>query len=122
MIYKICSTEAWAACQKSGHLPWAEVDRRDGFVHLSARNQVEQTAAKHFAGQTGLMILEVDPDALPTDALRWEVSRGGDRFPHLYADLPLSAVSSARPAPLDADGIPQLWGATQTPAADLDAS
>ncbi len=108
MIYKICSAEQWAACQRDGTLPWAEVDRRDGFVHLSAAHQVRETAAKHFVGQSDLVLLEVDPARLPAEALRWEVSRGGDRFPHLHGDLPLSAVCRAELAPLDTSGIPRL--------------
>ncbi|MEM7156690.1 MAG: DUF952 domain-containing protein [Myxococcota bacterium] len=108
MIYKICSAEDWAACQREGRLPWAEVDRRDGFVHLSAAHQLQGTAAKHFRGRDGLVLLEVDPQRLPPDSLRWEVSRGGDRFPHVYADLPHTAVIRAEPAPLGPDGVPQL--------------
>lgn len=108
MIYKICSADDWDIGQREGQLPWAPVDREDGFVHLSAAHQVAQTAAKHFRGRSGLVVLEVDPARLPPDALRWEVSRGGDRFPHLYADIPRDAVVRAESAPLADDGVPRL--------------
>lgn len=107
-IYKICPAPHWQACQRTGHLPLSPIDAADGFIHLSALHQARQTAAKHFRHQPELVLLEVDPDRLPPGALRWEVSRGGDRFPHLYADLPASAVLRATPAPLDPDGVPQL--------------
>ena len=107
-IYKLCTESDWADCQSDGQLPWAPVDLIDGFIHLSAAHQVQETAAKHFRGRAGLVLLEVDPALLPEDALRWEVSRGGDRFPHLYGDLVREAVVRATAAPLDEDGIPRL--------------
>jgi uncharacterized protein (DUF952 family) len=107
-IYKLCSEDDWAACQRDGRLPWAPVDARDGFVHLSSRDQLPGTADKHFRGHTGLVVLEVDPERLPAGALRWEVSRGGEHFPHLYADLPHQAVIRAEAAPLDGNGVPKL--------------
>ena len=116
MIYKLCSAADWAACQREGRLPWAEVDRRDGYVHLSAAHQLAGTAAKHFRGREGLMLLEVDPQRLPEGALRWEVSRGGDRFPHLYADLAQGAVVRAEAAPLGPDGVPRLPFGESEPA------
>lgn len=105
-VYKVCTDADWAACQRDGRLPWAPVDARDGFVHLSAVHQVAQTAAKHFHGRADLVVLEVDPERLPADALRWEVSRGGDRFPHLYGDLSCAAVLRATAVPLDPEGVP----------------
>lgn len=107
-IYKLCPEADWLACQRDGRLPWAPVDVRDGFVHLSAAHQVQETAAKHFRGRTGLVLLEVDPARLPDGALRWEVSRGGELFPHLYADLPRAAVVRAEPAPLGENAVPRL--------------
>lgn len=107
-IYKITPTAAWLTCQRTGLLPRAPIDQQDGFIHLSAAHQAQETAAKHFRNQPDLMLLEVDPDRLPEGALRWEVSRGGQPFPHLYAELPLSAVLRATPAPLDENGIPAL--------------
>ena len=82
-IYKLCPESDWLACVRDGRLPWAPVDARDGFIHLSAAHQVHETAAKHFHGRENLVLLEVDPDRLPEGALRWEVSRGGELFPHL---------------------------------------
>ena len=107
-IYKLCDEDAWAACLREGRLPWAPVDVRDGFVHLSAAHQVQETAARHFRGRAGIVLLTVDPARLPAGALRWEVSRGGEPFPHLYADLPREAVIAATAAPLDADGVPRV--------------
>jgi uncharacterized protein (DUF952 family) len=107
-IYKLCTEDDWLACQHTGHLPWSPVDTRDGFIHLSAADQVQETAAKHFHGRTGLVLLEVDPALLPPGALRWEVSRGDHLFPHLYADLPHTAVLRAAPAPLNQNGVPLL--------------
>ncbi|MCA9705504.1 MAG: DUF952 domain-containing protein [Myxococcales bacterium] len=107
-IYKICRVDDWQACQREGRLPLSPVDRADGFVHLSAAHQVQQTAAKHFAGQAELVVLAVDPDRLPAGSLRWEVSRGGDRFPHLYGALTPEAVVGVTPAPLGDDGVPQV--------------
>jgi uncharacterized protein (DUF952 family) len=86
------------------------VDRRDGFIHLSDRDQVVETAARHFAGQTGLTLLAVDPDRLGDD-LRWETSRGGALFPHLYAPLPTHAVVAVHAVPDDrpvADAVAAL--------------
>lgn len=107
-IYKLCPTAHWTACQRDGRLPLSAVDQRDGFIHFSAAHQLQETAAKHFAHHPDLVLLEVDPARLPESALRWEVSRGGDRFPHLYAELPPTAVTRAAPAPLGPDGIPVL--------------
>lgn len=107
-IYKLCTEADWTDCQSDGQLPWAPADLIDGFIHLSAAHQVQETAAKHFRGRAGLVLLEVDPARLPEDALRWEVSRGDDLFPHLYGDLLRDAVIRAIPAPLDEDGIPRI--------------
>jgi len=79
------------------------IDLQDGFIHFSTAGQAAETAARHFTGQAGLVLVAVDADVLG-DALRWEVSRGGALFPHLYGDLPMSAVREVVPLPLDADG------------------
>lgn len=107
-IYKLCPEPDWHTCQRTGSLPWSPVDTRDGFIHLSAPHQVQVTAAKHFRSRTGLVLLEIDPARLPEGALRWEVSRNDERFPHLYADLPAAAVVRATAAPLDENGVPRL--------------
>jgi uncharacterized protein (DUF952 family) len=102
-IYKICEREAWDAAEAAGAFRGSDVDLRDGFIHFSTAAQVAETAAKHFAGQSGLMLIAVDGDALGP-ALKWERSRGNELFPHLYAALPLSAVRWARPLPDEIDG------------------
>jgi uncharacterized protein (DUF952 family) len=101
-IYKICETALWRQAERAGIFAGAEVDIRDGFIHFSTAAQVAETAAKHFAGAADLMLVAVDPDALGR-ALKWEPSRGGDLFPHLYGTLPLEAVRWAKPLPLSAD-------------------
>ena len=109
-IYKICEREAWHVAESDGAFRGSDVDLRDGFIHFSTAAQVAETAAKHFAKQSGLMLVAVDCDALGP-ALKWERSRGGDLFPHLYAALPLSAVLWARPLPDEVDGrraLPEL--------------
>jgi uncharacterized protein (DUF952 family) len=98
VIYKLLSAAEWAVAEDRGHYDGSADDRRDGFVHLSGRDQVVETAARHFAGQTGLTLLVVDPDRLGDD-LRWETSRGGALFPHLYAPLPAHAVVAAHAVP-----------------------
>jgi uncharacterized protein (DUF952 family) len=102
-IYKICQLTLWREAERAGVLQGAGVDARDGFIHFSTAAQVGETAAKHFAGAADLVLLAVDADALG-GALKWEVSRGGDLFPHLYDALPLGAVRWAKPLPLGADG------------------
>ena len=95
IIYKICERTEWHAAERIGIYRGSGVDRRDGFIHFSTAAQVAETAAKHFAGQTDLMLVAVDAAALGP-ALKWERSRGGDLFPHLYAALPLDAVRSSQ--------------------------
>jgi uncharacterized protein (DUF952 family) len=102
-IYKICRAAEWRAAEQAGVFRGSAVDLRDGFIHFSAADQVAETAARHFAGQTDLLLIHVDADALG-DALRWEVSRGGALFPHLYGDLRMEAVIRAEPLPLGPDG------------------
>ena len=103
LIYKIFRAEEWAALQQAGESAGAPVDLADGFVHFSTAEQAAETAAKHFAGAEGLMLLACDADALG-DALKWEVSRGGAKFPHLYRALRITDVLWAKPLPLE-DGV-----------------
>ena len=103
LIFKICPRALWNAAERDGIFRGAPVDRADGFIHFSTPEQVRETAAKHFAGQTDLMLVAVDGEALGA-ALKWETSRGGALFPHLYADLPLEAVRWARPLPEESRG------------------
>lgn len=93
--FKILTAEQWTDWQANGMLHGAPIDLQDGFIHLSATDQVRETAEKHFAGQHSLMLIEVDLLQLG-DAVRWEPSRGGALFPHVYAPIPLAAVLSAR--------------------------
>ena len=104
IIYHMCRAEEWQAAQASGLYPGSSQDRADGFIHFSTAAQIVESAAKHRAGQTGLLLLAVDAQALGA-ALKWEPSRGGALFPHLYGPLPVAAVRSAQPLPLGADGL-----------------
>jgi uncharacterized protein (DUF952 family) len=104
MIYKICDHAAWNAAARAGVYRGSEVDARDGFIHFSTAAQLGETAARHFARQTGLMVVAVDGDALGAP-LKWEKSRSGDLFPHLYATLPVAAVRWTKPLPDEVDGI-----------------
>ena len=90
-VFKICDREAWQAAEKAGVYHGNADDRRDGFIHLSAEHQVTGTLEKHFTGRADLLLVAIDTGALGS-ALRWEPSRGGELFPHLYGALPLSAV------------------------------
>ncbi len=102
-IYKILPASLWHEAQQAGAFRGAPVDLADGYIHFSTAEQVSETAAKHFAGQRDLILLHVDAGALG-DALKWEPSRGGALFPHLYAELDLKHVSRADPLPLGDDG------------------
>jgi len=102
-IYKICGRAAWRAAESGGAFLGSEADARDGFIHFSTAGQVAETAAKHFAEESDLVLVAVDADAL-RPSLKWEPSRGGDLFPHLYGPLPLTAVRWTRPLPRAADG------------------
>jgi uncharacterized protein (DUF952 family) len=103
LIYKIVGAEEWRGAEATGVFTGASVDRADGYIHFSKAKQAPETAAKWFAGRDDLVLAAVDADALGP-ALRWEPSRGGDLFPHLYAPLPLAAVRWTRALPLGDDG------------------
>ncbi|GLK85201.1 DUF952 domain-containing protein [Ancylobacter defluvii] len=107
-IYKISPRVAWARAAEAGRFDGAPVDIADGFIHFSTAAQLRGTAAKHFAGQADLVLAAIRVEALDPAALRWEPSRGGDLFPHLYAPLPMSAVAFVRDLPLGADGAHQF--------------
>lgn len=102
-IYKICPAALWHEARSRGVFAGAPVDRADGYIHFSTAAQVRETAAKHFARQDDLMLLWVDAQALG-DALKWEPSRGGALFPHLYGALDIRHVARAEKLPLGADG------------------
>lgn len=91
--FKILTAEQWAQFQADGIFHGAPVDLADGYIHLSTSDQLQGTLDKYFAGQSGLVIAEVDLAALG-DSVKWEEARGGALFPHIYADLPMSAVLS----------------------------
>lgn len=101
-IYKILADAAYEAAKREGRLVGTADDLRDGFIHFSAGHQVAETLAKHYPGQEDLVLLSVDPDRLGP-ALKWEESRGGDLFPHLYAPLDLDAIVAEAPLALDED-------------------
>ena len=102
-LYKILPAPLWREAESGGRFAGSAVDLRDGFIHFSTAAQVAETAAKHFAGQSDLLLLSVDAGALGA-ALKWEPSRGGALFPHLYGELDLKAVRKVEPLPLGPDG------------------
>lgn len=102
-IYKLVDGAEWEQARQAGAYDGSAIDRADGYIHLSAAAQLAETARRHYAGRKGLMLIAVDAAALG-GALRWEPSRGGDLFPHLYGPLPLSAAVSARALAVREDG------------------
>lgn len=102
-IYKIMAKAEWEAARGAGVYEGSAHDRRDGFIHFSTAAQAAETAAKHFAGQADLVLLAIDPDPLG-EPLKWEPSRGGALFPHLYAPLPVAAVIAIDELPIGIDG------------------
>ena len=105
ILFKIMTVAEWRQMGQQGEFGGSAADRRDGFIHLSAAHQVRETAARHFAGQSDLMLVAVRDDSLAD--LRWEVSRGGDLFPHVFGVLPMTAVAWAQPLPWN-DGVHQF--------------
>jgi uncharacterized protein (DUF952 family) len=103
IIYKICTRDEWESAEQLGRYTGSAVDATDGFIHFSTAAQVRETAAKHFAGQTDLVLVAVDASQLG-EALKWESSRGGDLFPHLHADLPTELAINVSPLRLGNDG------------------
>jgi uncharacterized protein (DUF952 family) len=102
-IYKICPEVLWRRSEETNFFTGSPIDIQDGYLHFSTEHQVRETAARHFAGQADLLLIAIDADALG-EALRYEASRGGDLFPHLYAPLSRSAVLWVKPLPLGPDG------------------
>ena len=103
MIYKILRAEEWEELRRTGRLAGSQVDLADGFIHLSTAEQAPETAARHFAGADGLRLAAVDEENLG-DELRWEPSRGGALFPHLYRELRLSDLAWCQPLVLGPEG------------------
>jgi uncharacterized protein (DUF952 family) len=108
-VYKICDAGLWRDAERAGVFDGAPVDLTDGYIHFSTAQQVAETAARHFAGMADLVLVAADAETLGA-ALRYEPSRGGAMFPHLYGTLPLSAVRWVKPLPLGPDGhvFPEL--------------
>lgn len=102
-IYKICPSELWRKAEADGVFAGAPIDLADGYIHFSGAEQVARTAELYFAGVAGLVLVAVDASRLGP-ALRYEKSRGGDLFPHLYATLDPVAALWVKPLPLGADG------------------
>lgn len=109
-IYKICPASAWREAERQGVYHGSTDDTRDGFIHFSTASQVAETAKKHFFGQTGLFLIEVDVDALG-NALRWKRSRNNELFPHFYGELDIGMVTAVFNMHARSDGyhdIPEL--------------
>ncbi|MCG6901815.1 MAG: DUF952 domain-containing protein [Rhodobacter sp.] len=103
LIYKIFRSSEWQELQTAGETRGAPIDLTDGYIHFSTAAQAAETAARHFAGQDRLMLLALEADGFGA-ALKWEQSRGGQLFPHLYGTLKLADLLWARPLPLGPDG------------------
>lgn len=118
MIYKVCTADAWAAATARGsYAGSSDDDRRDGFIHLSTGGQLRGTLDKHFAGQSDLLLIAIKTSRLGR-ALQWEPSRGGALFPHLYGELPMSAVEWTCALATTGAGrviLPDLAGSDRTP-------
>lgn len=101
--FKIIDAAEWRQALAEGSYDGSAVDIADGYIHLSSAKQLSETAAKHYAGRTGLMLLSVDLTML-ADTIVWEASRGGALFPHIYGPLPTKAVTQARACSVSAEG------------------
>ncbi len=98
MIYKIFRNDEWVKFQAAGETQGAPIDLQDGFIHFSTAHQAAETAAKHFSDAEGLMLLACEADKFGNE-LKWETSRGGDLFPHLFNILKITDVTWAKPLP-----------------------
>jgi uncharacterized protein (DUF952 family) len=103
IVYKIVAADLWQAAEDDGIFTGAGIDLKDGFIHLSTGRQARRTAQLYFKGQDGFVLVAVDVAKLG-DALKYEPSRDGDLFPHLYGPLPMAAVLSVRPLRIGGDG------------------
>ncbi|MEC7050545.1 MAG: DUF952 domain-containing protein [Pseudomonadota bacterium] len=109
-IYKICPSELWKDAEANGVFKGAAIDLEDGYIHFSTATQAEETARRHFLNQDDLVLVTIDTAQLD---ITWEPSRGGDLFPHLYADLPTSAAVHVVRLTCDHRGVPKPpegWG------------
>ena len=103
VIYKVTTRALWARGGVESYLPYSPVDEKDGFMHFSTAGQLRETLRLHFAGQGDLVLCAVSEAAVEAD-LRWEPSRGGALFPHLYGALPLTAIAAHHDIAVTADG------------------
>ena len=106
-IYKLLGSRAWETALADGVFTGSPVDVADGFIHFSTADQAQETARRHFAGQADLVLLTIEAESLG-DALRWEPSRGGALFPHLYGVLSTTLVTAVRSLALGGDGVPEI--------------
>jgi uncharacterized protein (DUF952 family) len=104
VIYHLAKAEGWVAAMTAGQYHGLADDRADGFLHFSTAEQIVESARRHRAGEPDLMLLSVDPEKLLPGTLKWETSRGGKQFPHIYGAVPVAAVLSVDPLPLGPDG------------------
>ena len=107
VVFKIVPRQLWLQAETTGTFDGAPVDLADGFIHFSAADQVAETAHKHFSGEEDLLLVAVEAEALG-EAMKWEPSRGGALFPHLYAKLDPKAALWVKPLPLGTDGVHQF--------------
>lgn len=114
LVYKILAAADWAAACAAGSYPGSADDARDGFIHLSTGEQLAGTAAKYFRDKPDLVLVAFEATALG-EALRWEPSRGGALFPHLYAPLSAALARWQKPLPLGPDGVPLIAAALEPP-------
>lgn len=107
LVYKILPAEEWERAEALGRFEGSAIDLKDGYIHLSAASQVNETARLHFHGREQLVLVILESDALG-EALKWEPSRGGALFPHLYGPLDVALALDVKPLALGADGAPQI--------------
>lgn len=108
-VYKLLGRAEWAAAEAKGLFEGSAVDLADGYIHFSTAAQAPETGRRYFSGLADLVIVGFEPEALGAD-LKWEASRGGDLFPHLYGPLPTALAVEVRAVALAADGAPMLDG------------
>jgi uncharacterized protein (DUF952 family) len=108
-IYKVCDVNEWRDAVRSGTYAGSSDDVRDGFIHFSTAGQLAETLRRHFSGRDGLVLVSVSVAHLG-EQLRWEPSRGGDLFPHLYGKLDPASASRVDDLPLRADGTHAIPG------------
>ncbi len=106
-VYKIIAREAWAKACAAGRFEGAPIDLNDGYIHLSTGSQAQDTARLHFRGQTGLVVVAFEAEAFG-EALKWEASRGGQLFPHVYGAIDTALAVEVTDAALDGEGAPQI--------------